>query len=191
MREARWSAYTPATMRGDVIATAGEQEVSVSVEASGDQWRIKVGDSVLLVDAVRVKAGTWSLLLDGQSLLIDVDESKMPNRFHSHSAVTPILLENAQRKALAKQMGQGASGKSRGEVIKAPIAGRVVTIAVSVGDVVAPGDCVAILEAMKMENEIKSSRGGVVTQIDFAAGDSVDTGATLLTLAPQTSEDQE
>lgn len=177
-------------MAGDLIATAGSDglglvELGVSVQAEGSKWRIQVGERVLVVDAVRIKPGTWSLLLNGRSVLVDVDETRQPHEFHTHQAVTPILLESAQRKRLAEQLGQGQAKKSRGEVIKAPIAGRVVTIQVEVGQSVAAGTCVAILEAMKMENEIKCKQDGVVASVDVAAGDSVDTGAKLLSIKPE------
>ena len=157
------------------------------MEPDGRSWRIRIGERELVVDAARVKPGTWSLLLDGRSILIDVDESKDPNRYHTHQAVTPILLENAQRKRLAEQMGRSGGGASRGEVIKARIAGRVVKIMVEVGQVVEPDTCVTILEAMKMENEIKCARGGVVSSVEVAADDSVETGAKLLSLKPAES----
>lgn len=171
-------------MHGERIATAGESELSVSVVADGHAWRIKVGDSELVVDAVEFKPGTWSLLLDGRSIVIDVDRSKEPNLFHTHSAVTPIFLESAQRKRLAEQLGKGAPTQRREQIIKAPIAGRVVKVLVKVGEQVLGGTCVAILEAMKMENEIKCAHEGVVKSVDVGAGDSVETGRKLLTIAP-------
>lgn len=155
------------------------------MEAEGSKWTIRVDDRVLVVDAVRVKPGTWSMLLNGRSVLVDVDETRQPHEFHTHQAVTPILLESAQRKRMAEQLGQGAAKKSRGEVIKAPIAGRVVNIQVAVGDTVSAGTCVAILEAMKMENEIKCKQAGVVASVDVVAGQSVDTGAKLLSIKPE------
>jgi biotin carboxyl carrier protein len=174
-------------MRGDLCVTAGTSglELAVSVAADGGKWRVRVDERELLVDAVRIKPGTWSLLLNGRSVLVDVDESKQPPEFHTHQAVTPILLESAQRKRLAKQLGQGQTKKSRGEVIKAPIAGRVVKIQVEVGESVTAGTCVAILEAMKMENEIMCKQSGVVASVDAAAGESVETGARLLSIKPE------
>ncbi len=171
-------------MRGELSATAGQVELLVTVEPQQDKWRVRLDARELIVDAVRIKPGTWSLILDGRSFLVDVDESKQPNLFHTHRACTPILLESAQRKRLAKAMGQGRGVKSRGEVIKAPIAGRVVKLQVELGELVKPGACVAILEAMKMENEIKTSTGGLVASIDVAPGDSVDNGSKLLSLKP-------
>lgn len=138
----------------------------------------------IVVDAIRVKPGTWSLLLDGRSYLVDVDETKQPNRFHTHKATTPILLESAQRKRLAQQAGMNGGGKPRTEVVSTPIAGRVVTLLVEVGDVVSPGQGLIILEAMKMENEIKAERGGVVEKIYVEVGQSVETGLKLITLQP-------
>ncbi len=168
----------------DLCATAGTEEFPVAVEANGTKWRITIGERDLVVDAARVKPGTWSLLIDGRSLLVDIDESKDPPRIHTHQAVTPILLENAQRKRLAEQMSKAGGGKSKAEVLKAPIAGRVVKVLATEGQVAQPGDVLVILEAMKMENEIKCARGGVVASIDVADGDSVETGAKLVSLKP-------
>jgi biotin carboxyl carrier protein len=177
-------------MRGDLCATAGRDdhklvELTVSVEAEGSKWRIRIDERELLVDAVRIKPGTWSLLLDGRSVMVDVDETRQPHEFHTHQAVTPILLESAQRKKLAQQLGTSGAKKSRGETIKAPIAGRVVNIQVELGQSVEAGTCVAILEAMKMENEIKCKHAGIVASVDVGAGDNVDTGAKLLSLKPK------
>ena len=177
-------------MGAELCATAGSEgstlaTLSVSVEAEGGKWRIRIDDRELLVDAVRIKPGTWSLLVDGRSVMVDVDETRQPFEFHTHQAVTPILLESAQRKRMAEQLGQGQAKKSRGEVIKAPIAGRVVNIQVEVGQSVEAGACVAILEAMKMENEIKCKHAGIIASVDVAAGDSVDTGSKLLSIKPE------
>ena len=168
----------------DLCATVGNDEFSVAATADGTKWRISIGEREVLVDAARVKPGTWSLLIDGRSLLVDVDESKDPPRIHTHQAVTPILLENAQRKRLAEKMTRAGGAKSRGEVLKAAIAGRVVTVLVTLGQVVEAGEVLVILEAMKMENEIKGARAGVVSAIDVADGDSVETGGKLVSLKP-------
>lgn len=168
----------------DLVATAGSAEFQVSVEADGTKWRIQIGDRELVVDASRIKPGTWSLLLDGRSMLVDVDESKDPPRVHTHQAITPILLENAQRKRLAEQMGRSGGAASRAEVLKAPIAGRVVKVLATEGQAVEGGEVLVILEAMKMENEIKCSRPGVVASIEVGDGDSVETGAKLVSLKP-------
>ncbi|HEX7843343.1 MAG TPA: biotin/lipoyl-containing protein, partial [Kofleriaceae bacterium] len=65
----------------------------------------------------------------------------------------------------------------------APIAGKVVKVSVAVGDHVAPGGAVIVLEAMKMENELAAERGGTVSAIHKAAGQAVDTGDLLVEIA--------
>ncbi|HEX7704038.1 MAG TPA: biotin/lipoyl-containing protein, partial [Kofleriaceae bacterium] len=70
----------------------------------------------------------------------------------------------------------------RGEALRAPIAGKVVKVLVAVGDNVAPGTAVIVLEAMKMENELVSERGGTVKVVHKQAGQAVDTGDTLVEL---------
>ncbi|MFT7687364.1 MAG: oxaloacetate decarboxylase alpha subunit [Candidatus Azotimanducaceae bacterium] len=72
---------------------------------------------------------------------------------------------------------------SKGAVgICAPLAGNIFKVVVSVGDQVESGDVVVILEAMKMETEIRASTSGTVAQVMAREGDSVSTGATLITL---------
>ena len=68
------------------------------------------------------------------------------------------------------------------EPLAAPLAGNIVRIEVSPGDSVAAGDVVLILEAMKMETEVRASRDGSVTSVDVKVGDSVAVGDNLLTL---------
>ena len=66
--------------------------------------------------------------------------------------------------------------------LKAPMPGLVVRIAVAVGDVVAAGQALVVVEAMKMENELRSSSAGVVTAIKAVQGTAVEKGAILVEL---------
>jgi len=77
--------------------------------------------------------------------------------------------------------GGSSSGavKAATEDLVAPMQGTVVTYAVAEGDTVTAGDLVVVLEAMKMENTISAHRDGVVSQVGFAAGDAVQSGAVL------------
>jgi biotin carboxyl carrier protein len=62
--------------------------------------------------------------------------------------------------------------------------GRVVRLSVAVGDIVAPGAVVAVLEAMKMENDVRSVGGGRVTAVVVQEGVAVESGALLVQLEP-------
>ena len=61
--------------------------------------------------------------------------------------------------------------------------GTIVSVNVSDGQAVKKGDVLVVLEAMKMENEIKAPADGTVTSVAVSKGESVDTGATLVTIA--------
>lgn len=70
-----------------------------------------------------------------------------------------------------------------GQELAAPLSGNVVKVTVSVGDMVNEGDVVVILEAMKMETEIRAASSGRITEVATKSGDAVRVGDTLLSIA--------
>jgi glutaconyl-CoA/methylmalonyl-CoA decarboxylase subunit gamma len=170
-------------MRREISATVEGREVTIAIEPSADgRWQVSVdGRAARLVDAVEIRPGTWSLLADGMSLVVDLDRRTPPAVLFA-GAEARVELVDARRRRLAQSVAQGA-GAQKGEVVRAPIAGRVVKLLVAAGDQVAADQGVAVLEAMKMENEIKAARGGVVETLHVQPGQSVDTQEPLITLA--------
>jgi acetyl-CoA/propionyl-CoA carboxylase biotin carboxyl carrier protein len=85
----------------------------------------------------------------------------------------------------AKKPTRGATGSggsaSSGEVA-APMQGTIVKVTVEVGQEVAVGDSVAVLEAMKMENQITAEKAGKVTKVNVKAGDKVGSGDILIVI---------
>jgi len=83
---------------------------------------------------------------------------------------------------------QALTGQTRapasGGVVKAPMPGLVVRVEVAAGQRVAMGAALVVVEAMKMENELRAPRPGVVETIHVAAGQAVEKGAPLVTLGP-------
>ena len=90
-----------------------------------------------------------------------------------------VLDERTYR--VAKSTG-GLVGAAAEGAIKAPIPGLVVRVLVAEGDEVQKGQSVVILQAMKMENELRAQRAGTVATIKCKEGDSVNQGDTLVTL---------
>jgi biotin carboxyl carrier protein len=171
-------------MRREISATVDGREVTVTVEVQPDGlWQVSIdGQPARMVDAVEIRPGTWSLLSGGLSLVVDLDRRPQGQALLYAGAEASIELMDARQKRLAQAVGRGARSTVRGEVVRAPIAGKVVKILVDGGDVVAPGQGVAVLEAMKMENEIKADAGGTVETVHVRPGQSVDTQEPLLTL---------
>ena len=85
-----------------------------------------------------------------------------------------------KRKASAHSSGHTGA---KGNVLLAPMQATVVKLAVEVGAQVAEGDLVAVLEAMKMENQILAEKSGKVTEIKVKAGDTVGSGDVVVVIA--------
>ena len=69
-----------------------------------------------------------------------------------------------------------------GEKISAPMPGKILVVEVAVGQAVKRGDNLLILEAMKMQNEIKAPRDGIIKALFVTPGKSVTSGETLLSI---------
>ena len=76
------------------------------------------------------------------------------------------------------------AGVSGGDVIASQMPGRVLTVSVQVGDVVSKGDIVATVEAMKMENPLKSPRDGIVEEVCAVPGDLLEAKGVVVRLEP-------
>lgn len=94
-------------------------------------------------------------------------------------AVTPQATAPAPQ---AAQIATPTAPLGKGEVVTAPLPGVILDIKVKVGDAVKAGQTVAVLEAMKMENEIESTASGTVTAVNAGKGDSVLEGAAIITI---------
>ena len=81
--------------------------------------------------------------------------------------------------------GAGAGGGGGGDALASPIQGTVLKVAVEHGAQVEEGALIAVVEAMKMENEITAHKGGTVTELPIAVGASVATGDTLAVIASE------
>ncbi|MFA0719007.1 sodium-extruding oxaloacetate decarboxylase subunit alpha [Vibrio splendidus] len=82
------------------------------------------------------------------------------------------------------QAAQAApAAASDAEAVPAPLAGNIFKVIVQPGAEVAEGDVLLILEAMKMETEVRAARGGIVQELNVKEGDAVTVGAPLLSLA--------
>lgn len=121
-----------------------------------------------------------------------VDEYRPLDRGAQASAPAPILAAApAPKAAPAPAAAQApapapapaaAPAAAGGQTVEAPMPGKILDIKVKVGDAVGYGQCVIVMEAMKMETEIVAPAAGTVASINVSTGDSVETGAVLVTL---------
>lgn len=114
----------------------------------------------------------YTITVNGTAYDVTVEEN---GAGASAPAAAPAPKAAAPKKAVAP----AAAG---GTPINAPMRGTIVDVKVKVGDKVSNGTVVAVLEAMKMENDIVSDKDGVVAAVLVNKGDSVETGAPVVTL---------
>lgn len=156
---------------------------AVSVErAGGDRFRVTVDGTTHVVDAARAGEFGLSLLLDGansSSREVHVTPSGRPGELLALiDGRTVNVTMNGRR---SRRRGADAAGAGSGEQkIAAPMPGRVVRVLVSPGEEVAARQPVVVVEAMKMENELRSARDGRVREVVVAEGQSVEAGAVLV-----------
>ncbi|HCL40714.1 MAG TPA: oxaloacetate decarboxylase, partial [Pseudomonas sp.] len=111
----------------------------------------------------------YTVAVNGKEYVVQVTEGG------DISGIKPIGESAAPAQAAAAPAGEG-------EPQVAPLSGNIFKVLVSVGDAVEEGDVVMILEAMKMETEVRTQRAGTVASVDVKVGDAVAVGDTLLTI---------
>lgn len=163
--------------------TIGARTRRVDVEEQGGRYVVTVDGEARSVDARRHEPGLLHLLLDGESF--EVDQSATPGGFDItlYGTRYAAAVIDERKKALAALSGQGK--KAAGEVIRTSMPGKVVAVLVAEGDAVRPGQGLVVVEAMKMENELRAAGDGVVTKVLVAAGQSVEGGAQLIVVGPK------
>ena len=118
----------------------------------------------------------------GEAMLIDEYEIKAPAAPAPAAAPAAAAPVAAAAPAAAPATAP-AAGLAAGEVVKSPMPGNVLKINVTPGQKVNEGDVLLILEAMKMENEVVSTKTGTVAQIVVEKGAVVETGSPLVVVA--------
>ncbi|MDA8585202.1 acetyl/propionyl/methylcrotonyl-CoA carboxylase subunit alpha [Rhodobacteraceae bacterium] len=149
------------------------EEAQVTVETLGGQVRLETPDGELNVSAV-----DWV----GDALSFIVDDRRV--RFHVLADEQSVSVERqgSTRGFALLQSGSNADAGS-GDVVLAPLTGRVVSVMAKAGDVVAKGDALLVLEAMKMEHRLVAPRDGTIAEVNTGEGEQVDQGAALVKLA--------
>ena len=94
----------------------------------------------------------------------------------------PVQAKPADVAVKAEPAKEVKAAPGSGKAVKSPLPGVIVSLNVAAGDTVKTGQVVAVLEAMKMENEIQAESDGVVTAVHVGKGDSILEGAPIVTI---------
>jgi biotin carboxyl carrier protein len=168
----------------------GGRRRQVIVTRTGDGFAVSVDGRTRHVDAARIDAHSLSLIVDTgwpdrtpvrDSYEISVVPDTASGQHVVHVGAVPIVATlNGRRGWGRKEEGSAAgSGPQR---LAAPMPGKIVRVLVKAGDRVGARQPVVVVEAMKMENELRASREGTVAEIHVREGMSVDAGALLVVI---------
>ncbi len=169
---------------------------SVIVRRTGDRFAVTVGGREHVVRASRVDAHTLALVIeagdgDGPArshevvILPDLSQGSQGRQTVRLGAVT--LGVHVSERARGRRRDEAAQTGSGPQRIFAPMPGKVVRVLARPGEAVAPRQAVVVIEAMKMENELRASGHGTVVDVHVREGQSVDAGALLAVIAPSES----
>ena len=163
------------------IATLGDQTHTIEVqELEADHlYRIVIDGKERIVDGRQLSAHMYSLLVEDQSFTIDVTEKDDQYTVSCEGKTFQFSLLDERR---ALRPGEGGSSGVGDTEVRSLMPGKIVEVLVSVGDEVEQDQGVLIMEAMKMENEVRASTAGTVTAILVAEGQAVEAGELLLEL---------
>lgn len=166
---------------------AGNGAHTVTVTRKGSLLHVAIGERTLVVDAHRVGDMTLSLLVtpEGGPLPVrSVDAALATQRtagdFDVHVAGRTIPVQVRQAGGFGRQKQAGGATGTGPQRIVAPMPGKIVRVLVKAGDEVKARQGLVVVEAMKMENELRAARDGRVREVSVNEGQSVDAGATLL-----------
>lgn len=163
-------------------AIIGGEERQLEVRDLGEgRYRVEYQGRVFVVDALPMEAPTWSLLIEGQSFDADLlpgKGDKLMVRLRGGAYPVEVLDERRMRMRRAA----GAFEVEGRATVDSPMPGKVVKVLVAEGDEVEEGQGVVVVEAMKMENELKAPKAGTVVELSASEGQLVEGGAVLVVI---------
>ena len=150
----------------------------VELERNGSGWRISLDGQQVDADVVEVAPHTLSILLGGRSHEIRLF-SASDGTLRIQDGLQTFPAEVADPRAWRGRRHGGAEAQGRQQVT-APMPGKIIRVLVRAGDRVESGQGLIVVEAMKMQNEIRSPKTGTVDRVLAVEGQAVNAGEALL-----------
>jgi biotin carboxyl carrier protein len=156
--------------------SVGAKVYRVDLARNGEGWTCKLNGRQMPINVMTIQDGTLSILLDGKSYEVKQEVTTAENN---------IVLGNQRFATVVRDPRSLQSRRTTGAVgqgpkkITAPMPGKVVRIMAAAGAEVEAGQAVIVIEAMKMQNELKSPKKGVVKKVSVTEGAAVEAGQAL------------
>ncbi len=157
---------------------AGEKALELDFQTQDNRLTIRTESGDLEFEAIRIQPGSYSVLMNNRSFVVGVC-SESDQRVNVNG--TPVELELLDAVHLhLRELGWDTVPEVKAGLVSAQIPGLITKIFHQTGDEVNEGDPIFLMEAMKMENEIKAPVSGNILKISVQEGQTVDKGTTVI-----------
>jgi biotin carboxyl carrier protein len=164
-------------MKLELEMAGGLRTVELEAGEAAGQYRAVVDGREIAVEAHMLRPGVLSLMIDGRAYRAVLEDHAEEPAVHLSGKRHTYRVDDPRSLKARRAHAKGSDGPRQ---VKASMPGRVVRVLAQRGDAVEANQGVVVIEAMKMQNELKSPKAGVVAEVRVAAGDTVAAGDVLV-----------
>jgi biotin carboxyl carrier protein len=155
---------------------AGTGTYRLELERIEEKWICRLDSREIPVDVVQTGPGTLSLLVEGRSFEVRRERSSEVARIFVGTTPYAVAVQDPRSLRSRQRAGSGQQGP---QALTASMPGKVVRLLAREGEQVRAGQGIVVVEAMKMQNEIRSPREGKIVNLRAREGLNVNAGETL------------
>ena len=163
-------------MKIDIEIDGHVRKVELERTETDGVWRATIDGDAVITEARLLRAGVLSLIVEGRSYRIVLEDAGEEPALHLGTQRIPYRAEDPRSLKSRRAHSVASDGP---KALKASMPGRVVRLLVARGDEVKAHQAVLVIEAMKMQNELKSPKDGRIAEVRVAPGDTVAAGDVL------------
>jgi biotin carboxyl carrier protein len=163
----------------EVLVGGRRKAHRLEIEKSGEGWKCQLDGASIAIDAISPRTDVISIIVAGRSYEIKREQAGIDLKMWLGSVCLPVELRDPR--SLRSRLKAGGDKKGPVKIV-APMPGRVVRMLVDENQEVEAGQGILVVEAMKMQNEIKSPKKGVVKKLSTSVGTAVNPGDVLATI---------
>jgi biotin carboxyl carrier protein len=155
------------------------RRLELSQKSDNGVWIAALDGVPLEIDAQLVQPGILSLIVQGRAYRCVLDEGPIETAIQIGSQRYLLTIDDPRSLTSRRRKANSSGGL---QVIKAPMPGKIVRLLLGPGDPVAANQGIVVIEAMKMQNELKATRAGKILEVQTEAGATVIAGAVLVVI---------
>jgi len=159
-----------------VAIIAGEERQVEVVESSPEKYTVFIDGRKIEVDAKHLASHSMSVLIGDDAHSVEIERQETGVTLGGFTIPVEVLDLRKMRLRRAQESAAGPDGPAK---VAAPMPGKVVAVLVKEGQEVQANQGLVVVEAMKMENELRSPKAGVVRNLKATVGAAVESGTTL------------